>query len=432
MTFDYVAAQKLLLVLEPAVPVIKGWNRLDGRPRALDFERSLRAEVRDALWFLTRQWQFGEFQGEDAASPVEARTLVASAPFEHYAAKGGALSRYDATIPLEARVEGEPIARDLVTCVQVTRYFFMLIAGEPNLAVMRALYLDAGAYALDTSAIDGVVDADATAMLALGTARTLDGAKLLAEIPSGAHDARVDAFPGLSADERSRLKEAAQKLSAWSQRLYRAPSDASDDAWAPRFLEYQFACVTKNSDGVVTTLAAESYDRGRLEWYAFDIDATAIPPSPEPGPEPVPIPSPAPGAGPIPAPGPARARRPRSPSSPRRSPSAACRAHATGNSKAARPSSPTSTPTPPTSRSCFSPSSRWSTRTTGACCLMCSTSARYLRCRAFSSPTTSARPRWSAPQDAVPTMAGSAGRCLRCRLARPEAPPTRACFSRRR
>ena len=53
------------------VPLVRGWNRLEGRPRSADFERSLRAEVRDPLWFLTRQWQYGEFEGEDAGSPIE-------------------------------------------------------------------------------------------------------------------------------------------------------------------------------------------------------------------------------------------------------------------------------------------------------------------------------------------------------------------------
>jgi hypothetical protein len=41
------------------IPIVRGWNRLEGRPRSTDFERSLRAEVRDPLWFLTRQWQYG-------------------------------------------------------------------------------------------------------------------------------------------------------------------------------------------------------------------------------------------------------------------------------------------------------------------------------------------------------------------------------------
>ena len=59
-------------------PTVTLWNRLEGRPRTVNFERALRAEVRDALWMLTRQWQAGEFRGEDAGSPVFAKLHVAT------------------------------------------------------------------------------------------------------------------------------------------------------------------------------------------------------------------------------------------------------------------------------------------------------------------------------------------------------------------
>ena len=42
------------------LPTITLFNRLEGRPRTRTFDRALRAEVRDALWMLTRQWQLGE------------------------------------------------------------------------------------------------------------------------------------------------------------------------------------------------------------------------------------------------------------------------------------------------------------------------------------------------------------------------------------
>ncbi|MGH9175428.1 MAG: hypothetical protein ACRD1H_13775, partial [Vicinamibacterales bacterium] len=47
-------------------PSITAYNRLEARARTEDFERSLRAEVRDPLWMLTRQWQMGELEAEDA------------------------------------------------------------------------------------------------------------------------------------------------------------------------------------------------------------------------------------------------------------------------------------------------------------------------------------------------------------------------------
>jgi hypothetical protein len=54
------------------LPTVALWNRLEGRPRTNDFSRALRAEVRDPLWMLSRQWQLGEFRGADAGSPVTA------------------------------------------------------------------------------------------------------------------------------------------------------------------------------------------------------------------------------------------------------------------------------------------------------------------------------------------------------------------------
>ena len=87
------------------IPTIVMWNRLEGRPRATDFARALRAEVRDPLWMLSRQWQMGEFRGEDAGSPVTAKVSHARNAVTHLRAGGGAVSAYDADTPLEAVTE---------------------------------------------------------------------------------------------------------------------------------------------------------------------------------------------------------------------------------------------------------------------------------------------------------------------------------------
>jgi hypothetical protein len=59
-----------------AFPTVTTWNRLEGRPRTTSFERALQAEVRDALWMLTKQWQMGEYRGSDAGSPVFAKLQI--------------------------------------------------------------------------------------------------------------------------------------------------------------------------------------------------------------------------------------------------------------------------------------------------------------------------------------------------------------------
>src|SRR5712692_2808392 len=94
------AAAVYNLTLKPRdpLPLLRGWNRLEGRPRSADFERSLRAEVRDPLWFLGRQWQYGEFEGEDAGSPIDARIAYETYRLDGYTVDGET-GPYDPTTP---------------------------------------------------------------------------------------------------------------------------------------------------------------------------------------------------------------------------------------------------------------------------------------------------------------------------------------------
>src|SRR5882762_5942939 len=105
--------------LEPRepIPIITGWNRLEGRPRSADLERSLRAEVRDPLWFLTRQWQFGEFEGDDTGSPIDARIAYETATLDGYGV-AGRIVPYENELPLETRAYRETVPFDLLLHIQ--------------------------------------------------------------------------------------------------------------------------------------------------------------------------------------------------------------------------------------------------------------------------------------------------------------------------
>jgi hypothetical protein len=146
-------ALKNLLLSGEFRAAITMWNRLEGRPRKEDFDRSLRAEVRDPLWMLTRQWQFGEFKGEDAGSAVKARVQLNTTRIDRYAVKnenrdatGGEqfleAVPYDQTLPLEIEVERElllpagpePNTEDVAMRSQMGRHFVRLLkqAGLPS------------------------------------------------------------------------------------------------------------------------------------------------------------------------------------------------------------------------------------------------------------------------------------------------------------
>ena len=81
----------------------KSYTRLEPRQRERDFEAGFAAAVHDPAWFLARQWQMGEYQGENASSPVLGSYVLQSDPMR------SASPDVDPTIiPAEAIVESEP------------------------------------------------------------------------------------------------------------------------------------------------------------------------------------------------------------------------------------------------------------------------------------------------------------------------------------
>src|SRR5262245_8219785 len=92
--------------------------RLEPGTRTGNISTGLQARIYDPLWLLARQWQVGEFQGEDNGSPAQACFQAESAQLTRFQA--GAIppetnikaAPYAAEIPLEALVEHERIRPD--------------------------------------------------------------------------------------------------------------------------------------------------------------------------------------------------------------------------------------------------------------------------------------------------------------------------------
>jgi len=82
-------------------------NHLRTEPRRPedDLDVGFRAEIADPAWFLARQWQLAEHQGEDAASPVRVHVVATHTPLDPYDGD----PELDPTItPAEAIIESEP------------------------------------------------------------------------------------------------------------------------------------------------------------------------------------------------------------------------------------------------------------------------------------------------------------------------------------
>jgi hypothetical protein len=112
----------------------------------------------------------------------------------------------------------------------------------------------------------------------------VDGGALLEAMRSGTHAAFVAASAMSVADKAAAL-EAADAFVAWFHRVYSQPAAGEPAAWAPPYLEYQFACSAPadKTGATQTVLLAEQYHQGHLDWYSFDIagaplrDAEGVP-----------------------------------------------------------------------------------------------------------------------------------------------------------
>ena len=66
----YYKIKRNLFPVEDGNPGFIPQFRLEGRSRDGDNDAGLEMRIADPLWMLGRQWQFGEFKGEDTGSPI--------------------------------------------------------------------------------------------------------------------------------------------------------------------------------------------------------------------------------------------------------------------------------------------------------------------------------------------------------------------------
>jgi len=199
-------------LLERQIPMVTVWNRLEGRPRSVDFTRALRAEVRDALWMLTRQWQMGELHGDDAGSPVLAKVQLSQAVLDGFQARDAAVSALDPAVPLEAVVERRPLdifrsgglgAIDLR--LAIGRRFVKSIPA-PYRAALIGQWPFAAPDPLDAADTDRVAHLEVWATLRAIAGRAMDGYRLYEHLVAAPGNKPWGAVTVLDVDKPALIK----------------------------------------------------------------------------------------------------------------------------------------------------------------------------------------------------------------------------------
>lgn len=268
-----------------AFPSITLWNRLEGRPRTHNFDRALKAEVRDALWFLTRQWQLGELKGDDAGSPVYAKLHVGTTQLSKYQPNGHAVQPFSDAIPLEAKVEqmplpfeagGQEIALDIR--LLIGRHWLKMLdkAGFSGYTPgFKATFAVKVPDPSTRSAAAVVAHPESWQQFAACAGRKMDGYAWIQYLNANPTPRTyADLAPELViGGDAGTIDNLGQKLLDWFTRLFQQPDSPTDTAWKPQQLEYQLSCSAPSGNAEKVFLADEYY-HGQLDWYNFDLDPT--------------------------------------------------------------------------------------------------------------------------------------------------------------
>jgi hypothetical protein len=257
------------------------WSRLEGRPRTNNFDRALKAEVRDALWMLTKQWQMGEFEGDDAGSPVVSKLCTSTSEVDKYKANDQKVQPLDKDVPFEANVEQRPLP--FATLTQAICLDLRLVMGR------RWLQLLDGKGLLDQSLKDfflshyGIQKPDPKReedaaicahpevwqQYSAVAGRMIDGVAFFFDLKSAQHYYDMPDFPVLG--DNSAFDDAEKIFTEWYEDMFYQPSDPINDAWEPSQLEYQFS-ISSNTESGEKVMLAEEYYQGHLDWYNVDVD----------------------------------------------------------------------------------------------------------------------------------------------------------------
>ena len=279
----------------PTTSSITSWTRLEPQCNDADIGTSEGARVFDPLWMLTRQWQMGEFQAEDAGTPIQARVRATSAmiarrysgelPTSTGAPVAVSASAYDPTrTPLEVLVERRAVraadpgdARALTFAVESGLHFLRMLELQPLSKSYRAAFITRLALQPLAPAVAARADEGTSSYLQSMVGRAPDGRQLALLLRTiGAAQLVADATLNIAAGDRAEVQAAATEWLPWYDSIYSEPAAPSEDAWNPARLEYAVSVGTRLSANAQDdiTLSASEVD-GPIDWASFDVNTQA-------------------------------------------------------------------------------------------------------------------------------------------------------------
>lgn len=272
---------------------ITTWTRLEPRHRTGDMSIGAQARIYDPLWLLTRQWQMGEFQGDDSGSPAAARWQGDVAQCSRYypgrlANQGTADGQpFDSqTVPLETLVERESVrtqgalAEKLRFAAEAGQQFLRMLEQKTLSKSYRDFFKGKYAFVPLTASDRAALDGDSLSFLNLVMARVPDGRRIytamriaLRPVPPTKAALPRDFFPIIAQADGAEVQLAAEQWLQWYESVFSEPQGVNP-AWFPDRMEYGFSLAARLGQGE-RVLTAPEYYSGRTDWHDFNLNPGA-------------------------------------------------------------------------------------------------------------------------------------------------------------
>ena len=256
-------------------------HRLETRTRKGDVTDALKFKVYDPLWMLSRQWQMGEFRGNNAGTAMAVNCKIRSCPISDYtlgegsgnAVAAGAESpieplveRIDRDLTPLARIESATYFMDLLVkyrdSIGDVRSFVKALSSDKNFCLEEDSLSIPGRGSLEHERIQSVTEGLNTRLCKFKNAysgKACDGYKIYLYcqkgLKSGGNSGKIP-------------KSLIAEYCNWFEDRY-LPKHSSPSAWDERDLGYDF--TAKNA---VASYKADDYVGGRVSWYSFDLTST--------------------------------------------------------------------------------------------------------------------------------------------------------------
>ncbi|MBO9699886.1 MAG: hypothetical protein J7604_06715 [Sporocytophaga sp.] len=266
----------------------RAWNRLEPRPRTSEFDNVLECGVFDPLWMLTRQWQFGEFQGEDTGSAIFSKILMHTTSVSKLKTADGSVEAYSDFTPLEERIESIPKKIDFKSRLESGMIFLNILEKLASqwgvVDFSRKVYKSKLKKMCPIEPVQSILDGDSNkqifdkteafcnsnyySLVNASANRYFDGISLYKAFVSDLNGT-ITLLLEDNPSHLSLLNKAISDYINWIPKNYNVNVSSS---WVPNQLEYSFDCAVPSEDGTNTVVRATEYYSGDLDWYNFDVN----------------------------------------------------------------------------------------------------------------------------------------------------------------